>query len=75
MTHTALPPRLSATQSLPDHCDRCGAPARLLLTLSGGGDLSFCGHHANEHSARIVDLAGCVLVEEGFAWKGSSALC
>jgi hypothetical protein len=31
-----------------DRCDRCGAQAYVRVTLSGGGELLFCGHHFAE---------------------------
>jgi hypothetical protein len=43
-----------------DRCDRCGAAAAVRVTLSGGGELLFCGHHAKEHSARLTELAAVV---------------
>lgn len=54
MTGTLTGPApLTAT----DRCDRCGAAAAVRVTLAGGGELLFCGHHANEHSARLTELA------------------
>ena len=54
MTATALSesPALSAA----DRCDRCGAQARVRVTLAGG-DLLFCGHHAKEHEPRLREIA------------------
>lgn len=43
-----------------DRCDRCGAGAAVRVILSGGGELLFCGHHANQHSARLVELSAVV---------------
>ncbi len=40
-----------------DRCDRCGAQAYLRVTLTSGGELLFCGHHANEHSAKLSQVA------------------
>jgi hypothetical protein len=40
-----------------DRCDRCGAAALVLAVLPTGGELLFCGHHANEHSERLEQLA------------------
>ena len=54
MTGTLTGPApLTAT----DRCDRCGAAAAVLVTLAGGGELLFCGHHAKEHSARLTELS------------------
>ena len=40
-----------------DRCDRCGAAARVRAKLPSGAELLFCQHHANEHEARLLDLA------------------
>ena len=38
-----------------DRCDRCPAAAQVRAVLAAG-ELLFCGHHAREHRARLVDL-------------------
>ena len=48
-----------------DRCDRCGAAALVRVVLGSGGELLFCGHHANEHSARLEQLAAVVHDERG----------
>jgi hypothetical protein len=40
-----------------DRCDRCGAAARVRAKLPSGAELLFCQHHANEHEAKLVELA------------------
>src|SRR5664279_5413875 len=40
-----------------DRCDRCGAAAMVRAVLPTGGELLFCGHHANEHSTRLEQMA------------------
>jgi hypothetical protein len=40
-----------------DRCDRCGAAARVRATLPSGAELLFCQHHANEHEAKLTELA------------------
>ena len=40
-----------------DRCDRCGAQAYVRVTLNNGGELLFCGHHANAHSAKLSQVA------------------
>ena len=52
-----------------EHCDRCGAAAKLTVTFDGAGDLSFCGHHANRFADRIAASAEKVVVESGFEWR------
>ena len=70
-----MPTLLSESQvdtvaSLPDRCDGCGAAARLGVELATGGELSFCGHHANRLAADIARIAVRISVEEGFVWAG-----
>ncbi|CAN5848082.1 hypothetical protein BH09ACT7_BH09ACT7_16610 [soil metagenome] len=53
---------MHATLSTPeltkaDRCDRCGAAARVRAVLPSGAELLFCQHHANEHEARLIELA------------------
>lgn len=40
-----------------DRCDRCGAGARVRAKLPSGLELLFCQHHANEHEAKLIELA------------------
>ena len=70
---TLLSPEITTVESLPERCDRCGAAARLNVTLIGGGELAFCGHHGNKHAAELVRLAAQVRVEDGFRWAGGGA--
>lgn len=48
---------MTATTTLTkrDRCDRCPAAAQLRAILPAG-ELFFCGHHAREHRARLIDL-------------------
>ncbi|QNG19062.1 hypothetical protein G4H71_20005 [Rhodococcus triatomae] len=52
MPGTLTSPQLTAA----DRCDRCGAGARVRAVLPTGGELLFCGHHANEHTDRLREL-------------------
>jgi hypothetical protein len=45
-----------------DRCDRCGASARVRAKLPSGAELLFCQHHANEHQAKLVELAAVLEV-------------
>ncbi|MFM8599879.1 MAG: hypothetical protein ACKOB8_12875 [Mycobacterium sp.] len=45
-----------------DRCDRCGALARVRATLRSGAKLLFCQHHANQHQAKLVELAAILEV-------------
>ena len=61
------------TGSLDERCDRCGAAAKLGAVLTGGGELAFCGHHANKHAGEIARSAAKVTVEDGFDWAGHAS--
>ena len=65
-----LSPDIITVASVTERCDRCSAAAKLEVTLASGGELAFCGHHANRHHEDIVRVAERILVEEGFAWAG-----
>ncbi|WP_456919147.1 DUF7455 domain-containing protein [Geodermatophilus sp. SYSU D00708] len=43
------------TVAVGDRCDRCPAVARYRAVLSSGA-LLFCGHHAREHRARLLEI-------------------
>ena len=71
MTPTLYPPaRLDVVPSLADRCDRCGAAAKLAMALPTGGELAFCGHHANRHTEDILRMAGTIALVEDFDWAG-----
>jgi len=53
VTTTVLDDSLTAA----DRCDRCGAQAYLRVTLTGGGELMFCAHHAKAHSDKLRQVA------------------
>jgi len=38
-----------------DRCDRCSAAAQLIALLPEG-ELLFCGHHAREYRAGLIDI-------------------
>ena len=65
-----LSPEITTVDVLTDRCDRCSAAAKLVVSLTSGGELSFCGHHANRHREDIVRVAERVVLEEGFDWAG-----
>jgi hypothetical protein len=60
MNATLTGPALTRT----DRCDRCGAAARVRAKLPSGGELLFCQHHANEHEAKLIELAAVLEVSE-----------
>jgi hypothetical protein len=65
-----LSPEITTEPAMTDRCDRCSAAAKLVVTLTSGGELAFCGHHANRLRDDIVRVAGSVVLEEGFEWAG-----
>jgi hypothetical protein len=72
MTRTLISrPAVRVAGALDEWCDRCGAAAKLVARFASGGDLAFCGHHANKYSMRIIETAGVVVVEPHFAWRGT----
>jgi hypothetical protein len=71
---TLLSPEIVTVASLTARCDRCGAAARLELTLTSGGELAFCGHHGNRMAADITRIASRIVLEEGFEWAGRGSV-
>mgnify|MGYP001128793918 CR=1 FL=1 len=67
---TALSPEITTVASMTERCDRCSAAAKLEVTLASGGDLAFCGHHANRHHEDITRVAARIVLEDGFEWAG-----
>jgi hypothetical protein len=67
---TALSPEITTVASMTERCDRCSAAAKLEVTLASGGDLAFCGHHANRHHEDITRVAQRIVLEDGFEWAG-----
>jgi hypothetical protein len=57
MTPTLIPDTVAAILTAADRCDRCGARATSRVTLTGGGELLFCGHHTRRYdeALRAVD--------------------
>ena len=56
MTPTLTPPDSRAVPA-GERCDRCGAAAKVRAVLPGGGDLMFCGHHANQYAEKLATVA------------------
>ena len=67
---SVLSPEITTVASLTERCDRCGAAARLTVTLTTGGELAFCGHHANRHHEDILRIGERIVLEDGFEWAG-----
>lgn len=53
MTTTLAQQPLTAAE----RCDRCGAQAYVRVVLEHGGELLFCGHHANEYEHALRKIA------------------
>lgn len=75
MTPTLTPPPETETQPVAgERCDRCSASAKLRITLAGGDDLVFCGHHANKYADDLVKIAVDFTADNEFDWRGSELL-
>lgn len=75
MTPTLTPP--SETTVRPpagEQCDRCSAAAKLRVQVAGGGDLVFCGHHANMYAEDLVKIAIEVSADPEFTWRGTELM-
>ncbi|GAA0899891.1 hypothetical protein GCM10009557_96680 [Virgisporangium ochraceum] len=62
-------PTVTVAVELPERCDRCGADGKVRTFMPGGGDLTFCGHHANRYASTIRTSANHVVIETGFGWR------
>jgi hypothetical protein len=72
MTPTLTPPPEMVTVAAADErCDRCNAAAKLRVRLAEGGELVFCGHHANKYAEQLVRIAVEVAVAPEFTWRGN----
>ena len=45
-------------------CDRCGANAKATMTLTSGGSLLLCEHHAREVETRLPEGAAVTYHDE-----------
>lgn len=64
---------ITATRTAPttapqvgERCDSCSAEAHVLVLLHDGGQLVFCGHHANRHRAALAPIAVLIEHDPGF---------
>ncbi|MEV6928659.1 hypothetical protein AB0M46_29785 [Dactylosporangium sp. NPDC051485] len=72
MTPTLTPPpETAAPPAAEERCDRCNAAGKLRVRLTEGGDLIFCGHHANKYADQLVKIAVEYAVAPDFSWRGS----
>jgi hypothetical protein len=70
MTTLLSTPEIVTVDELTERCDSCGAAAKAEVSLSSGGTLAFCGHHANRHAGELNRAARKVTLEQGFVWAG-----
>ncbi len=71
MTPTLTPPpETVAVPGADERCDRCNAAGKLRVMIAGGGQLVFCGHHANKYAERLVKIAVQVSAAPDFVWRG-----
>jgi hypothetical protein len=72
MTPTITPPpEATAPPAAEERCDRCNAAGKLRVVLAGGGELVFCGHHANKFAPELVKITVETVAAPDFAWRGT----
>jgi hypothetical protein len=59
-----------AAPAADERCDRCNAAGKLRIMIAGGGDLVFCGHHANKYAADLAKIAVQIGADPEFDWRG-----
>jgi hypothetical protein len=75
MTQTLTPPpETAAVAGADERCDRCNAAAKLRVKLAGGGELVFCGHHANKYTEDLVKIAVEAVADPEFTWRGTEMM-
>jgi len=74
MTPTLTPPPALTVPAADERCDRCSAAAKLRVRIAEGGDLVFCGHHANKYAEKLAQIAVEVAVAPEFMWRGSELM-
>ena len=75
MTPTLTPPAGTvAGQAADERCDRCNAAGKLRLTLAGGSELEFCGHHANKYAEDLVKITVQYVADPEFSWRGADMM-
>ena len=67
---TIAGPTVTVTAQVVERCDSCGAAGKVQATFPTGGELTFCGHHANRFAAGLLASAALIMVELGFGWRG-----
>jgi hypothetical protein len=74
MTPTLTPPPETVAPAADERCDRCNAAGKLRIRVAEGGDLVFCGHHANKYAEQLVKIAVEVAVDPEFSWRGTDLM-
>jgi len=75
MTPTLTPPPATvAPPAADERCDRCNAAAKLRIIMAGGGELVFCGHHANKYADSLVKTTVQYATEPDFTWRGAELI-
>jgi hypothetical protein len=74
MTPTLTPPPETVAPAADERCDRCNAAGKLRIRVAEGGDLVFCGHHANKYAEHLVKIAVEVAVDPEFSWRGTDLM-
>jgi hypothetical protein len=49
-------------------------PEKLRLTLAGGSELVFCGHHANRYAEDLVKITVQFVADPDFEWRGADMM-
>jgi hypothetical protein len=72
MTRTLTPPpETVAAPDAEERCDRCSAAGKLRVVTAGGGELVFCGHHANKYAEDLAKIAVQFAADPDFEWRGA----
>ena len=72
LTPTLTPPPEAATlPAAEERCDRCNAAGKLRIVLAGGGELVFCGLHANKYAPDLIKIAVQAVPAPDFQWRGT----
>ena len=75
MTPTLTPPpETTAPPAADERCDRCNAAGKLRVRLAEGGELVFCGHHANRYAEDLVKIAVQYNADPEFVWRGADMM-
>jgi len=75
MTPTLMPPPATvAPPAADERCDRCNAAGKLRVSLAGGNELVFCGHHANKYADDLAKITVHFAADPDFTWRGADMI-